>query len=104
MRLVADPAADLDLPRWSPDGKWIAFRSKRGDNYDVEVARGDGRNRTRLTTGPAYDGSLSWSPDGSRIAFISDREGFDALYVVRPPDTAAKRLTAYPALDPQWSR
>lgn len=65
-------------PRWSPDGKWLAFVSDRAQ-YDVFqlylIARGGGEAQP-LTQGsgilePYRDITIfKWSPDGSQIAFL----------------------------------
>ena len=66
-------------PEWSPDGKWIAFESKRvqGDvdrsnNSDVFVVEArSGATPKPLTTFDGPDGGpLAWSPDGSLIAYL----------------------------------
>jgi dipeptidyl aminopeptidase/acylaminoacyl peptidase len=57
-------------PRWSPDGKEIAFESSRGDHgfialYDF------GRDRIRyLAPTVSRDMMPRWSPDGTEIAFV----------------------------------
>ncbi|MBI2513970.1 MAG: S9 family peptidase [Opitutae bacterium] len=60
-------------PRWSPDGKWIAFESNRaGDDYQVFVLPTDGgeaRPITMLSTGAT---SPVWSAQGDQIAFVSE--------------------------------
>jgi dipeptidyl aminopeptidase/acylaminoacyl peptidase len=76
-------------PAWSPDGKWIAFESKRiaGDpdrstNSDVFVieARG-GATPKQLTTFDGPDGGpLGWSPDGSTIAYLRGSEAKFSAY------------------------
>ncbi len=63
------------FPRFSPDGKWVAFTSNRMGNDDVWVipaAGGEARQLTFLTTA---DTVLYWTPDGKRIIFASNRSG-----------------------------
>jgi dipeptidyl aminopeptidase/acylaminoacyl peptidase len=59
-------------PRWSPDGKKIAFISNRQGGPQVwlqEVSGGEPRKLTSISTGA--DGVI-WSPDGANLAFTSD--------------------------------
>ena len=50
-------------PRWSPDGRRIAFKSTRsGGQYDVYVMDANGANLTRLTDHPANDHDPVWLP------------------------------------------
>jgi Tol biopolymer transport system component len=64
-------------PRWSPDGKTIAFDSagEGGDNVDIYVISASGGPPRRVTTSPAPDATPSWSRDGRFIYFGSRREG-----------------------------
>src|SRR6266446_7573302 len=57
-------------PKWSPDGKKIAFVSDRGDHSFVVVYE-FGRNTLRFVS-PSADRDLypRWSPDGSQLAFV----------------------------------
>jgi dipeptidyl aminopeptidase/acylaminoacyl peptidase len=57
-------------PKWSPDGKKVAFVSDRGDHSFVAIYE-FGRNELRyLSPSVDRDQSPRWSPDGSQIAFI----------------------------------
>jgi WD40-like Beta Propeller Repeat len=59
---------------WSPDGKWIAYKSWLGTSApdpQIWIAAPDGSETPRaLTSGPGARIAPSWSPDGSRIVFI----------------------------------
>ena len=68
-----------NTPRWSPDGQWLAFVSRRGEKAKPQVfllpaAGGEARALTSRKTGAS---SPVWAPDGKRLAFASpvDLEG-----------------------------
>jgi dipeptidyl aminopeptidase/acylaminoacyl peptidase len=91
-----EPVAATDGPRrdhspeWSPDGRRLAFLSRRGPSDQLFVAELDGASEPRkLTSFPAGVSSPSWSPDGTRLAFLAMVLA-DAGEVVddpRPPDS-----------------
>jgi dipeptidyl aminopeptidase/acylaminoacyl peptidase len=59
-------------PRWSPDGRHLAFLSDReGDRRQVYVIPVDGGEARRLTDMPAGVTALAWSPDSKQIAFLA---------------------------------
>ena len=59
--LTRNPAHDGD-PAWSPDGRKIAFVSRRDGNYEVYVMNADGSGQRNLTHNAANDGLPAWSP------------------------------------------
>ena len=68
-QLTDDPHRDRG-PRWSPDGKRIAFYSTRSGEYEAWAINPDGSALQQLT----YESrgsvtELAWSPDGTRLAY-----------------------------------
>jgi Tol biopolymer transport system component len=70
---------DLDrltgTPRWSPDGRQIAFDSRPGEDSEIYVISAEGGAPRRMTNHPANDVVPTWSRDGKWIYFSSDRSG-----------------------------
>ena len=110
-RLTDHPAVDSQ-PSWSPDGKKIAFTSRRnGGNIQIFVMDSDGQNPIRLTN-EVWDQDPDWSPDGQRIAFTGYKdvgvhgEAWNKdIYVIDPDGKNRKRLTRIAGnnSNPSWS-
>ena len=60
---------------WSPDGRRIAFVSKRDGNDEVYVINVDGTGLRNLTRHPARDGQPKWSSDG-RTDWLRQQPGW----------------------------
>jgi dipeptidyl aminopeptidase/acylaminoacyl peptidase len=60
-------------PRWSPDGKLIAFTTRRDPDTtnQIYLLNVDGGEARRLTNHPTAPGTLTWAPDGKSIYFIA---------------------------------
>ena len=71
-RLTVHKARDI-YPRFSPDGKWIAFSSDRNGNLDVFIIPAEGGATKQLTFHSADDTVLGWSPDSRSVLFASNR-------------------------------
>lgn len=67
-------------PRWSPDGKVVAFLAQRnGDDHNqVYLLHSEGGEARRLTTHPTAPGNLTWSRDGASIVFVAADEKSEA--------------------------
>ncbi len=71
-RLTVHTARDIH-PRFSPDGRTIAFSSDREGNMDVYLIPTAGGAVKRLTIHTADDTLVDWSPDGKNVLFASQR-------------------------------
>jgi len=65
-------------PRWSPDGKQLAFLSDRGEEQQIYLMRANAGEGVALTKGKRGVKSFEWSPDGKRIAFVAPDAKTDA--------------------------
>jgi len=84
-RLTTHPGYEY-LPKFSPDGHWIAFSAEYDGNMDVYVVRAQGGEPKRLTFHPLSDRVAGWTRDG-RVLFRSKRrchsaQGLDGLFTV----------------------
>ncbi|HEX8494758.1 MAG TPA: S9 family peptidase [Pyrinomonadaceae bacterium] len=71
-RQLTKDAKSSSAPRWSPDGKRLAFISQREGGpqiWTMDVATGEMKKITSISTGAS---DPVWSPDGRMLAFVSD--------------------------------
>lgn len=87
--LFARPGTEVFSPRFSPDGRRVAFEIQEGGRRDIAVWEG-GEVR-RLTDDDAIDTSPAWSPDGRVVYFSSDRSGIYNVYAWA--DGAVRQVT-----------
>ena len=88
---------DDEQPRWSPDGRRVAFKSNRGGSYNLYVMNADGSNVVRLTDHGLNDHDPTWLPDGESLVFSSERDrgrGRLDLYRLWLVDGSVERLTS----------
>ncbi len=74
-KLIAGGMAFDSQPKFSPDGKWIAFLSDREGSENIWIMHPDGSEVTQVSKDPNSEfASPSWAPDGNYI-FVS-KAGF----------------------------
>ena len=122
---VLTPGAhDEQLPAWSPDGKTIAYVTKRGAdpdrhlNYDIYLIEPRiGATERQLTTfvgadlDPYWESYPAWSPDSTRIAYLQggeDKWVYYAPWQLAVIDVATGKSRIPAAIDrcvtkPRWS-
>ena len=86
-------AADAGSPRWSPDGKTIAFDARLEGHGDIFVISADGGAPRRLTTDPVENNVPTWSRDGKWIYFSSNRTGNWQIWKVPSVGGSAVQVT-----------
>ena len=62
------------FPVFSPDGKWVAFASRRSGNWDIFAVPVEGGTTRQLTWHSGTDIPHGWSPDGKSILFSGKRD------------------------------
>jgi len=93
---LSSPKGQEILPKFSPDGKKIAFSGNYNGNIDIYVISHKGGIPHRVTYHPSTDRMLDWMPDGKNILFASARESgrqrFDRLFTIPATSGLAKKL------------
>ena len=97
---------DGAMPKWSPDGKQLAFLQTEGKTRSLWTTNAIDRKKTKLTSGGISSieytflpylrvqaSSFSWSPDSRNIAYCSDRSGQQNLWVVSADGSGDIRIT-----------
>ena len=69
------PATYYLYPRWSPDGRWIAFQRGDGLRFDVFVAPATGGEPRQLTHENNMMSGFAWLTDSTGIVYSSSRGG-----------------------------
>ena len=91
----ARPIARGKSPKFSRDGKWITYLSRRSGNTDVWLMRSDGSSK-RAITHSSYDEAFpAVSPDGRFVVYSAVRAGSEEsqLFLTRVADGVEMQLT-----------
>jgi dipeptidyl aminopeptidase/acylaminoacyl peptidase len=78
VRQLTSNGAEDSWPRWSPNGRWIAFHSNVDGNFEIYIIRPDGTDLTRVTDYTGLDQFPEWSPNGKHLAIRRDTD----LYLI----------------------
>ena len=61
-------------PKWSPDSKWIAFLSNRGEKTQIQAIRVAGGESFQVTKTENNISNFEWSPNGNKISFLQSED------------------------------
>lgn len=126
IRLTTSKKND-NQPRWSPDGRRIAFISAREEKPQIFLISPTGGEAEKLTDSKSGVQSFAWSPDSSRLAYVAQQEmtadeekkqkdkddpqvfdknfKFSRIWIIDVKTKKAQEVikSDYAAADPQWS-
>lgn len=93
-RLTANESFDTN-PKWSPDGKWIAFNSDREGGTQVFLIPAVGGPARQVTFHSAPTAVGDWFPDGQALVVTSARDTrFNSIYRLEVPSGRMRVLAA----------
>src|SRR6185503_17410086 len=76
----SDLGEDSSRPRFSPDGKLIAYAALRNGKKSIYLKQISGGDPFTQKQDDSVDDSPLWSPDGGQIAFVSERGGRSGIW------------------------
>jgi Tol biopolymer transport system component len=87
-------------PRWSPDGRWIAFTTSdpEGGQGTIHVVRPDGSEHRELTTTSCQVYGLYWTPDSARVIYAAEQSGPMMLWSVDVESGIQQSITRSPGI------
>lgn len=68
-------------PRWSPDGKWIAFVSDRTGREEIWIADERGRTQKQLSDVDCDKSSITWAPDSKSLLWPGSDKKLRRVYL-----------------------
>lgn len=84
-QLTRNPAAD-GCPRFSPDGKWLAYRAQRRPGFEADrwelmlLNRATGETRSLTADWDRSVENLAWAPDSRTLVFEAEDQGYKPLW------------------------
>jgi TolB protein len=99
VNLTQSPSPDR-YSMWSPDGRQLAFTTRRDGNYEVYLMGADGSNPRNVSNSPdTTEGLADWSPDGKSLVLYSNRPGNKDVFIVDLAASHWTNITKHPASD-----
>ncbi len=108
IQLTSTPGDNAELPRWSPDGKQIAFMSRVGGKpWKTFLISADGGLPKPLRAGDDPEADPTWSSDGTQIAFATGFTSSSKKSEIEIVNTRTSQVTTVPGSEglfsPRWS-
>lgn len=90
-------------PRWSPDGKqvaYVSFETSRAAIFTQNISTGE---RRQVTNFKGLNGAPAWSPDGQKLAFVLSKDGNPEIYTMDLNTGNFQRITRHFGIDTEPS-
>jgi len=98
-KITTGPGAD-NTPLYSPDGKFLAFRSQARAGYESDrwrlmvLDRATGRATNLTENLDRWVGSVTWSPDSTRLFFTVEDRGRTGLQMIQASGGGSRNIIA----------
>jgi TolB protein len=104
IKLLDLPYESPHCPRWSPDGRFIAYEAMSEGNWQLYVCDENGGNRRRLTNDPLNERTACWSGDGAYLYYIKDQSSVWRMPMDKNarPTGPAQRWAEFPKTKINW--
>ena len=86
-------------PKWSPDGKRIAYVSFQNKKPIIYVQNVEVPKQNVVANFKGSNSAPAWSPDGRTLAVSLSRDGNTSLYLINPDGSNLRRLTSSGGID-----
>jgi eukaryotic-like serine/threonine-protein kinase len=102
------PPVQVFLPRWSPDGKRIAFTATApGKPYKVYLISAEGGQPEQMTQGEYNDADVNWSADENQLVFGLRGPFPPSAVAIHLLDLRTHQVSTFPGSEglfsPRWS-
>jgi Tol biopolymer transport system component len=98
------PGESPHCPRWSPDGRFLAYEAVSDGNWQLWICTADGLNPRRLTFDPLNERTSAWSHDGKYLYFIKDQHSVSRMLMDESgkPTGPPQRWAEFPKTKIAW--
>jgi dipeptidyl aminopeptidase/acylaminoacyl peptidase len=96
-QLTTNPAAD-GYPRYSPDGKWLAYRAQSRAGFESDrwqlmlYDRATGKSRSLTANFDSWVEAFVWAPDSRTLCFEAEEKGNKPLWSVTTAGSDARKI------------
>lgn len=92
-------------PRWSPDGRKLAYVSFEGQRASIFVQDAMSGNRYVVAAFDGINGAPAWSPDSRKLAMVLSKSGVPKVYIMTLGTDQLTQVTTGSSIDtePRWT-